>query len=54
MNAFNHCESNPKEMWRKISDLANKETKTTNITEIAEGGIYFSDLIEMRTSLTIF
>ena len=28
MNAFNHCESNPKEMWRKIlSDLTNKKPK---------------------------
>ena len=31
MNAFNDCESNPKEMWRKISDLTNKRAKTTNI-----------------------
>ncbi len=33
MNAFNDCESNPKETWRKISDLTNKRAKTTNINK---------------------
>ena len=27
MNAFNHCESNSKELWGEISDLTNKKPK---------------------------
>ena len=54
MNAFNHCESNPKEMWRKISDLTNKKTKTTDVSEIAEGGVTLTDPTEVANSFNKF
>ena len=54
MNAFNDCESNPKEMWRKISDLTNKRAKTTNISEIAEEGVILTDPTEIANSFNKF
>jgi hypothetical protein len=29
-------------MWKKISDLTNKKTKSTNISQIKEDGVLFS------------
>ncbi len=54
MNAFNDCESNPKEMRRKISDLTNKRAKTTNISEIAEEGVILTDPTEIANSFNNF
>ena len=54
MNAFNDCESNPKEMWRKISDLTNKRAKTTNISEVAEEGVILTDPTEIANSFNKF
>ncbi len=54
MNAFNDCESNPKEMWRKISHLTNKRAKTTNISEIAEEGVILTDPTEIANSFNKF
>ena len=54
MNAFNDCESNPKEMRRKISDVTNKRAKTTNISEIAEEGVILTDPTEIANSFNNF
>ena len=54
MNAFNHCESNPKKMCRKISDLTNKKSKTTDVSEIAEGGVTLTDPTEVANSFNNF
>ena len=54
MNAFNHCESNPKKMWRKISDLTNKKSKTTVVSEIAKGGVTLTDPTEVANSFNNF
>ncbi|CAB4007436.1 Hypothetical predicted protein [Paramuricea clavata] len=54
MNAFNQYESNPKEMWKKISDLTNKKTKSTNISEIKEDGVMLTDPTEVANSFNKF
>ena len=47
-------ESNPKEMWKKISDLTNKKTKCTNISEIEEDGVMLTDPTEVANSFNKF
>ncbi len=37
MNTLNECENNPKEMWKTINKLTNKNSKTTLISEIHQG-----------------
>jgi hypothetical protein len=54
MNAFNQYESNLKEMWKKISDVTNKKTKTTNISEIKEDGVMLTDPTEVANSFNKF
>jgi hypothetical protein len=54
MNAFNHYESNLKQMWKKISDLTSKKTKSTNISEIKEDGVMLTDPTEVANSFNTF
>jgi hypothetical protein len=37
MNILSKCENNPKEMWKTINKLTNKNSKTTLISEIHQG-----------------
>ena len=37
MNTLNECENNPKEMWKTINKLTNKNSKATLISEIHQG-----------------
>ena len=34
MNALNNTKKNPKEMWKMVNKLTNKQSKTTNITNV--------------------
>ena len=54
MNGFSQYESNPKEMWKKMSDLTNKKTKSTNIPEIKEDGDMLTDPTEVWNSFNNF
>ncbi len=51
MNTLNECENNPKEMWKTINKLTNKNSKTTLISEIHQGNEILTNKHEIANAL---
>ena len=53
MNTLNKCENNPKEMWKTINKLTNKNSKTTLISEIQQGNEVLTTKHEIAEALNV-
>ena len=51
MNILSKCENNPKEMWKTINKLTNKNSKTTLISEIHQGNEILTNQHEIANAL---
>ena len=54
MITLNECENNPKEMWKAVTKLTNKSSKTTVISEIHQGNHVITNKSEIANALNTY